>query len=146
MRWVVNVTPWPRFIPGERTSSTHWKGGWVGPRADLNTGVVGKILCFCRGSNPDRPVVQSVIRKNTDWATPAPTLAHTTNYYMTGVYRSQEAADLLTVILLTAVRKQRHNDASCNISLFGSVSPDTTFHFTLFVQASTANPCPFPED
>jgi len=35
---------WPasrscRFIPGERTSSTHWIRGWVGPRAGLD-GVV----------------------------------------------------------------------------------------------------------
>jgi hypothetical protein len=32
-----------------------------------------KILCFCRGSNPDRPVVQSVARHYTDWATPVVT-------------------------------------------------------------------------
>jgi hypothetical protein len=23
----------PRFTPGERTTGTHWTGGWVGPRA-----------------------------------------------------------------------------------------------------------------
>jgi hypothetical protein len=32
----------------------------VGPRAGLDTEVRGKILCPCRGSNPDRPVVQPV--------------------------------------------------------------------------------------
>jgi hypothetical protein len=32
----------------------------------------GIVLCPCRGSNPDRPVAQSVIRHNTDLATPAP--------------------------------------------------------------------------
>jgi hypothetical protein len=31
-----------------------------------------KILCPCRGSNPDRTVIQSVVRHYTDWATPAP--------------------------------------------------------------------------
>jgi hypothetical protein len=25
-----------RFTPGERAPDTHWIGGWVGPRADLN--------------------------------------------------------------------------------------------------------------
>jgi hypothetical protein len=30
-------------------------GGWVGPRAGLDTGTRRKILCPCRGSNPDRP-------------------------------------------------------------------------------------------
>jgi hypothetical protein len=28
----------------------------------------GKILCPCRGSNPDRPVVQPVVRHYTDWS------------------------------------------------------------------------------
>jgi hypothetical protein len=44
----------------------------VGPRAGLDTEVRGKILCPCRGSNLDLPVVQSVARHYTDWATPAP--------------------------------------------------------------------------
>jgi hypothetical protein len=25
-----------RFTPGERAPGTHWKGGWVGPRAGLD--------------------------------------------------------------------------------------------------------------
>jgi hypothetical protein len=33
------------------------------------TQVRGKILCLCRGSNLDRPVVQPVARHYTDWAT-----------------------------------------------------------------------------
>jgi hypothetical protein len=52
---VVSVTPRPRFTPGERTPGTHWIGGWVGPRAGLDAGARRKILCPCRGSNPDRP-------------------------------------------------------------------------------------------
>jgi hypothetical protein len=51
----VSVTPWPRFTPGEGTPGTHWIGGWVGPRAGLDAGDRRKILCPCRGSNPDRP-------------------------------------------------------------------------------------------
>jgi hypothetical protein len=34
----------------------------VGPRAGLDTEVRGKISCLCRGSNLDRPVVESVAR------------------------------------------------------------------------------------
>jgi hypothetical protein len=66
-RWglVVNITPRPRFTPGERTPGTHCIGGWVGPRADLDTEARGKILCPCRGSIPDRRVVQPVVRHYT---------------------------------------------------------------------------------
>jgi hypothetical protein len=52
---MVSVTTRPRFTPGERTPGTHWTGGWVGPRAGLDTEARGKILCLCRGSNPGRP-------------------------------------------------------------------------------------------
>jgi hypothetical protein len=44
------------LCPGEGTPGTHCTGGWVGPRAGLDTEVRGKILCPCRGSNPDHPV------------------------------------------------------------------------------------------
>jgi hypothetical protein len=65
--------PGRAFTPGERTPGTHWTGGWVSPRAGLDTEAIGKILCPCRGSNPDRPVVQPVVRHYTAWANPAPT-------------------------------------------------------------------------
>jgi hypothetical protein len=48
------------------------KDPWVGPRAGLDTEDIGKIICPRRGSNPDRPVVQPVVRHYTAWATPAP--------------------------------------------------------------------------
>jgi hypothetical protein len=35
----------------------------VGPRTGLDTGARGKIVCPCRGSNLDRPVVQPVEKK-----------------------------------------------------------------------------------
>jgi hypothetical protein len=66
---VVSVTPRPRFNPGERTPGTHCTGGWVGPRAGLDTQARGKILYCCQGSNLDRPVTQSVVRHYTAWAT-----------------------------------------------------------------------------
>jgi hypothetical protein len=40
--WVVNVTPRPRFSPGEKNPGTHWTGGWVGPRNYLDTGATEK--------------------------------------------------------------------------------------------------------
>jgi hypothetical protein len=58
--------PGPRFTPGERTPCTHCTRGWVDPRAGLDTEARGKILCLFRGSNLDRPVVQSVVRHCTD--------------------------------------------------------------------------------
>jgi hypothetical protein len=61
-----------RTIPLEKgTPGTHCTGGWVGPRAGLDTQARGDILCLCRGSNPDRPVFQPAATHYTDWATPA---------------------------------------------------------------------------
>jgi hypothetical protein len=51
---------------GGKDPGTHCTGGWVGLTAGMGTEVRGKILCPCRGSNPDRPVVQSVVRYYTD--------------------------------------------------------------------------------
>jgi hypothetical protein len=65
--------PRPRFTPGERTPSTHCTGGWVVPRVSLDTGAKVKTLfCLCRGSNLNHPVVQSIVRHYTNWATPVP--------------------------------------------------------------------------
>jgi hypothetical protein len=57
---------WSESRPGEKTSGTHCKGGWVGPRAGLDTEARGKSFRLCRGSNLDRPVVQPVARHYTD--------------------------------------------------------------------------------
>jgi hypothetical protein len=66
--------PGRAFTPGERTPGTHCTGGWVGPRAGLDTEAKGKILCPRRGSNPDRPVVHPVFRHYTAWANRTPVL------------------------------------------------------------------------
>jgi hypothetical protein len=66
------------FYPRERTPDTHWTAGLVDPRSGLDTEVRRKILCPCRGSNLDRPVVQSVARHYTDGANPAPLQLSTT--------------------------------------------------------------------
>jgi hypothetical protein len=49
--WSVS-RPGSAFTPRERTPGTHWTGGWVGPRAGLDTEARGKILCPRRGFNP----------------------------------------------------------------------------------------------
>jgi hypothetical protein len=49
-----------RFTPGERAPGTHWIGGWVGPRAGLDTIVKRKIFGPCQESNPRTPIVQAV--------------------------------------------------------------------------------------
>jgi hypothetical protein len=48
-----------------------------GPRASLDIEVRGKISCLCRGSNLDCPVVQSVARHYSDWATLVPMVQST---------------------------------------------------------------------
>jgi hypothetical protein len=53
--WVVSVMPRPRFSPGERTPGTHCTGGWVDPRAGLDTEARGKILSPLLGIEPRSP-------------------------------------------------------------------------------------------
>jgi hypothetical protein len=55
MGLVVSVTPRPRFTPRERTPGTHCTGGWVGPRAGLDTEATGKILLPLPGIEPRSP-------------------------------------------------------------------------------------------
>jgi hypothetical protein len=48
----------------ERTPGTHWTGGWVGPRAGLNTEARGKILLPLPGIEPQshgRPVCSQTL-------------------------------------------------------------------------------------
>jgi hypothetical protein len=58
----------PLFTPG-KAPGTHSIGGWVGLRAGLDTeSLEGKSFASARDRTP---VVQSVVRHYTDWATPA---------------------------------------------------------------------------
>jgi hypothetical protein len=50
------------LYPRGNDPGTHCTGGWVGPRAGLNTEASGKFFRLCRRSNLERPVVQSVAR------------------------------------------------------------------------------------
>jgi hypothetical protein len=56
--WVVSVTPRPRFYPRVKDP----------PVQRLEE----KSFRLCQGSNLDHPVVQSVFRHYTDWATTVP--------------------------------------------------------------------------
>jgi hypothetical protein len=70
MGWVVSTTPRPRFSPREKTPvPIVQETGWAPDSLDKEA--IGKILCLCRGSNPDRPVVQPVVRHSTAWGNPA---------------------------------------------------------------------------
>jgi hypothetical protein len=53
------------LYPRGKDPGTHWIGGWVGLRVGLDAGARRKILCPCRGSNLDRPIVQPVVRHYT---------------------------------------------------------------------------------
>jgi hypothetical protein len=65
-RWrcVVSFTPRPLY-PMERALGAHWIGGWVDPRAVLDTVVKRKIPRPRRESNPRTPIVQPVAQRYT---------------------------------------------------------------------------------
>jgi hypothetical protein len=52
MERVVSVTQRPRFSPGERNPGIHCTGGWVGPKAGLDTESRRKILSPLPGIEP----------------------------------------------------------------------------------------------
>jgi hypothetical protein len=56
------------FTPSERAPGTHWIGGWVGPRAILDTVVKRKSPSPRRESNSRTPILQPVTQRYTDWA------------------------------------------------------------------------------
>jgi hypothetical protein len=60
------------LYPRGKDPGTHWTGGWVGPRAHLDTEATGQILLPLPEIEPRSPGRQSIARYYTDWATPAP--------------------------------------------------------------------------
>jgi hypothetical protein len=60
-RWVISFTPQPLYPQG-KSPSTHWIGGWVGPRVVLEAVVKRKIPSPAPllESNPRTPIVQPV--------------------------------------------------------------------------------------
>jgi hypothetical protein len=61
-RWAVSFTPWSLY-PRGRAPGTHWIGGWVDPRAELDDVEKKKFLTL--------PGLQPVTSRYTDWAIPA---------------------------------------------------------------------------
>jgi hypothetical protein len=54
-----------RFTPHRKSPSTHWIGGWVRPRANIDAVANRKIPCPCRESNPGRSA-HSLVTKLTE--------------------------------------------------------------------------------
>jgi hypothetical protein len=64
---------WSASRPGRSLPPGKWPPVPIVQEAGWAPEVRGKILCPRRGSNPDRPVVQHVVRHyTTAWATPVP--------------------------------------------------------------------------
>jgi hypothetical protein len=78
-RWVVSITPRPHFYPRGKDPPvpTGQEAGWA-PEPVWTQKAREKILCPHRGSNPDRPVIQPVVRHYTAWTNPAPCAISTT--------------------------------------------------------------------
>jgi hypothetical protein len=116
---VVSVTPRPRFSPGERTPGTHCTGGCVGPRAGLDKEAIGKILCPCRGLNPDRLVTRSYTHKSVDEL-----CNYSLRFLQTSRYRRKRLKDITRQNVFRELpiryfsRKQRRFGTSCEKPLF----------------------------
>jgi hypothetical protein len=72
-RWTLEGGEWSasrpgRFTPGERASSTHWRGGWVGPRTGPDAVEERKIPSPRQESNLRTPtIVQPAAPKTSSW-------------------------------------------------------------------------------
>jgi hypothetical protein len=67
--WVAHVTPRPRFSPGKGPPVPIGQEAGLAPEPVWTQRLEEKSFRLCRGSNFDRPLVQSVARHYTDWAT-----------------------------------------------------------------------------
>jgi hypothetical protein len=81
------------FTPIERTPSTQWIGGWVGPRASLGTQAKKKNPRLCWELNPSCPVLR--LGHCTDWAISVPCYNTVTNKIQT----SEKRLNVLSVKL-----------------------------------------------
>jgi hypothetical protein len=71
LTWALDVGEWStsrpgRILPRGKDPLYPLYRRLGGPQSRSGTQVRGKILCLYRGSNPDRPVVQAVVRQCTD--------------------------------------------------------------------------------
>jgi hypothetical protein len=56
-----SVAPFGCFIAGETAPGTHFIGGWVGPRAGMDSMEKRRIFYPFRESNPDSSFVQPIV-------------------------------------------------------------------------------------
>jgi hypothetical protein len=82
--WALDSGEWSASRPGRALPQGKGppvpivqEAGWA-PEPVWTQRLEEEIFCLCRGSNLDRPVVQSVAWHYTDWATPAPNGPHKT--------------------------------------------------------------------
>jgi hypothetical protein len=68
------------FTPRERAPGTPWIGGWVGPRAVLDTVVNRKTPGPHWESNSRTPIIQPVAQHYTDWAITALFISEGSSY------------------------------------------------------------------
>jgi hypothetical protein len=96
---------WSTSRPGRRTpretaSGTHWIGGWVGPRAVLESMVKRKIPRPHRELNPRTPIVQPVAQRYTDWGI----TALNSYSYLHIVYNSTESVSFIYLTIISRFR------------------------------------------
>jgi hypothetical protein len=79
MTLALDRSEWSAALPGRALPPRKWpqvsivQEAWWAPEPVWTQRIEEKSLRLCRGSNLDRPVVQSVVRHYADWATLAPT-------------------------------------------------------------------------
>jgi hypothetical protein len=70
LTWAIDGGEWSgRFTPKESATGTHWIGGWVGPRAVLDSVVKRKLpnpLPGIEAQNPDRPARSPALYRLSD--------------------------------------------------------------------------------
>jgi hypothetical protein len=91
--------------PGERTLSTHCIGGWVGPRAGLDTQPRGKILSPLPGIEPRLPCCSA--RSHTLYWLSYPTHIMTMD--------NIKIITFMTTVVVSPVKRVWHADTSCSI-------------------------------
>jgi hypothetical protein len=93
----------PAALPfGGRAPSTHWIGGWVGPRAGLDTGEENSLAL----AGIRTPAVQPVARRYTDRAIPTPYFeaCEIRRYIVWGKMQSILMLTQVTGIVITALK------------------------------------------
>jgi hypothetical protein len=110
-----------RFNPAEKASSTHWIGGWVGPRAGLDAEEKRKIL-QCRESNPGR-LPCSLLLYRQSYPDSSSLITFVNNYHFVSHHYTIDCVETL-VYLSYACTEQL--DITANTFQQATVVPDGT--------------------